>query len=76
MWKSVLRMACKKLLREHWEDVVFVVQGLSKESIPGSAKRDLAIQKLRALGVGVATWLLSAAIEIAYGVQAEAAPPQ
>ena len=76
MWKSVLLMACKKLLREHWEDVVFVVQGLSKESIPGSAKRELAIQRLRSLGVEVATWLLSAAIEVAYGVQVDAAPAQ
>lgn len=70
-WKAVLRKAIAKLLGLKWADVQEVVRALMDSTLSGTEKRILALQQLKFSGVNVATWLLSAAIEVAYGEQRE-----
>jgi len=70
-WKAVLRKAIAKLLGLNWADVQDVVRALMDSTLSGPEKRILALQQLKFAGVNVATWLLSAAIEVAYGEQRE-----
>lgn len=66
-WKAVLRKAIAKLLGLNWADVQEVVRALMDSTLSGPEKRILALQQLKFAGVNVATWLLSAAIEVVYG---------
>lgn len=67
-WTGMLRKAIVTLLgRTSWADVQYIVSALMDCELSGEEKRRLAFAQLRSLGVEVATWLLSAAIEVAYG---------
>lgn len=67
-WTGMLRKAIVTLLgRASWADVQHIVSALMDSELSGEEKRRLALLQLRLTGVEVATWLLSAAIEVAYG---------
>jgi len=68
MWQKLLELALARLLGgSAWTEVQCVVETLLRADLPGAEKRALAVQQLRLIGLGCATWLLHAAIEIAYG---------
>lgn len=66
-WLGLLRKAIAKLLGLDWEMVQVSVKALMESGLSGEEKRRLALAQLRMVGVETATWLLSAAIEVAYG---------
>lgn len=66
-WLGLLRKAIAKLLGLDWEFVQTSVKALMESELSGEEKRRLALAQLRMVGVETATWLLSAAIEVAYG---------
>jgi len=66
-WIGMLRKAIAKLLGLDWEFVQTSVKTLMDSELSGEEKRRLALAHLRMAGVETATWLLSAAIEVAYG---------
>lgn len=66
-WMGMLRKAVAKLLGLDWEFVQTSVKALMESELSGEEKRRLALAQLRMVGVETATWLLSAAIEVAYG---------
>lgn len=51
----------------HWPIVQTSVKTLMDSELSGEEKRRLALAQLRMAGVETATWLLSAAVEVAYG---------
>ena len=68
MWQKLLELALSRLLGgAAWVDVQGVVETLLRAELSGAEKRMLAVQQLRLIGLDCATWLLHAAIEIAYG---------
>lgn len=66
-WLGLLRKAIAKLLGLDWEMVQVSVKALMDSELSGEEKRRLALAQLRMAGVETATWLLSAALEVAYG---------
>lgn len=66
-WITLLQKAIAALLAKDWDTVVSSVYLLTGADIPGEQKREQVYLMLRDAGVSVATWLLYAAIEIAYG---------
>lgn len=66
-WMGMLRKAVAKLLGLDWEFVQTSVKTLMTSELSGEEKRRLALAQLRMVGVETATWLLNAAIEVAYG---------
>ena len=66
-WITLLQKAIAALLAKDWDSVVSSVYLLTGADIPGEQKREQVYLMLRDAGVSVATWLLYAAIEIAYG---------
>lgn len=66
-WMGMLRKAVAKLLGLDWEFVQTSVKALMDSELSGEEKRRLALAQLRMAGVETATWLLSAAVEVAYG---------
>ena len=68
MWRKLLELAIARLLGgAAWIEVQCVVETLLRADLPGAEKRRLAVQQLRQIGLDCATWLLHAAIEVAYG---------
>ena len=68
MWQKLLELALARLLGgAAWVEVQGVVEALLRAELPGAEKRALAAHHLRIIGLDCATWLLHAAIEIAYG---------
>jgi len=65
----MLRKAVAKLLGLDWEFVQTSVKTLMDSELSGEEKRRLALAHLRMAGVETATWLLSTAIEVAYGIE-------
>lgn len=63
----MLRKAVAKLMGLHWPDLLDAVQALMKSELSGDEKRQLVLLQLRVMGTDAATWLLSAAVEVAYG---------
>lgn len=70
-WIGMLRKAIAMLLGANWAEIKDVVQTLMESEASGEEKRRIALIQLRIIGVEVATWLLSAAIEVAYGLLKE-----
>ena len=66
-WIALLQKAIAALLAKDWDAVVSSVYLLIGADIPGEQKREQVYLMLRDAGVSVASWLLYAAIEIAYG---------
>ena len=66
-WITLLQKAISALLAKDWDAVVSSVYLLTGADIPGEQKREQVYLMLRDAGVSVASWLLYAAIEIAYG---------
>lgn len=66
-WLMLLQKAIAALLHKDWDAVVSSVYLLTGSDLPGDQKREQVFIMLRDAGVSVATWLLYAAIEIAYG---------
>lgn len=66
-WTALLQKAISALLAKDWDAVVSNVYLLTGADIPGEQKREQVYLMLRDAGVSVASWLLYAAIEIAYG---------
>lgn len=66
-WMGLLRKAIAKLLGLDWEMVQVNVKALMDSELSGEEKRKLALAQLRMVGIETATWLLNAAIEVAYG---------
>ena len=66
-WIGMLRKAMAMLLGANWAEIKGVVQALMDSDLSGEEKRRQALTHLRMIGVDVATWLLSAAVEVAYG---------
>jgi len=68
-WMGLLRKAIAQLMGLDWEMVQVNVKALMDSELSGEEKRKLALAQLRMLGVETTTWLLSAAIEVAYGIE-------
>lgn len=66
-WTALLRKSAAALLGYQWNDVCDIVRVLMEKDLPGEEKRRIALQQLKFMGQVSASWLLSAAIEIAYG---------
>ena len=62
-----LLKAIAQLMGLDWERVQVNVKALMDSELSGEEKRKLALAQLRMVGVETATWLLNAAIEVAYG---------
>jgi hypothetical protein len=67
IWTALLYKAIQALLSKDWNSVVYQVGALMHSDLTGEEKRSIAFITLRNYGVECATWLLYAAIEIAYG---------
>ena len=67
LWLMLLERALAALLGGDWSFVKQSVQSFLNDEIPGEEKRRKVFALLRAGGSQVATWLLYAAIEVAYG---------
>jgi len=67
IWTALLTKAIQKLLARDWPSVVNQVSVLMDSDKTGDEKRAIVYRTLREYGVACATWLLYAAIEIAYG---------
>lgn len=66
-WMALLQKAIAALVYKDWDAVVSNVYSMVGSDVPGEQKREQVFLILRDAGVQVATWLLYAAIEIAYG---------
>ncbi len=66
---GLLRKAIAQLMGLDWEFVQTSVKALMDSELSGEEKRRLALAQLLVVGVETATWLLSAAIEVAYGLE-------
>lgn len=64
---ALLEKTIAALLAGNWGQVKAWVESYMRSDLPGDQKRQLVFEQLRKLGVDSATWLLYAAIEIAYG---------
>ena len=67
IWLALLERALAALLARDWRDVKDAVALLLDAEIPGEEKRRKVFARLRRDGSQAATWLLYAAIEVAYG---------
>ncbi len=67
LWTALLYKAIQALLAKDWNSVVFQVGVLMDSKKTGEEKRTIAFNTLRQYGIDCATWLLYAAIELAYG---------
>ena len=67
IWTALLNKAIQQLLKRDWPSVVAQVSALMNSDKTGDEKRAIVYSTLREYGVACATWLLYAAIEIAYG---------
>ena len=67
IWTVLLNKAIQQLLKRDWPSVVAQVSALMNSDKTGDEKRAIVYRTLREYGVACATWLLYAAIEIAYG---------
>lgn len=67
LWTVLLHKAIAALIGYNWGLVKSTVADLLNKDISGAEKRQLAYEMLRMAGVDGATWLVYAAIEIAYG---------
>ena len=66
-WLALLERALAALLGGDWDFVKHAVRSFLSDEIPGEEKRQKVFALLRAGGSQVATWLLYAGIEVAYG---------
>lgn len=66
-WLALLERALSALLDGDWKTVKEAVASFLNANISGEEKRRMVVSRLRASGSVVATWLLYAAIEVAYG---------
>lgn len=67
IWTALLNQAIERLMGLNWTSVIMQVSKLMDSSKSGDEKRQIAFDTLRSFGIDCATWLLYAAIEIAYG---------
>lgn len=67
LWKPLLRLAISNLVGTYWPVIITLVKDLVAVDVSGEEKRRSALIHLRKLGVDLPTWVLSAALEIAYG---------
>lgn len=72
LWTALLYKAIQAILKKDWNSVTFQVGKLMDSSIPGEQKRQIVFDTLRGFGIDAASWLLYAAIELAYGKLKEA----
>lgn len=63
----LLQKSIQSLLAKDWNAVVTQVANLWNADFTGEEKKNMVFETLRNAGVSVATWLLYAGIEIAYG---------
>lgn len=75
IWLYMLERAIKALLSYNWDEVVHQVTLLLDENMTGEEKRKRVYSILREMGMNSATWVLNAAIEIAYGKIKESRTP-
>lgn len=66
-WLALLIRAIQHLAKRDWAAICGAVTYYLSEDMPGKEKQLAAIRDLRAMGSTAATWLLGAAIDIAYG---------
>ena len=67
LWTALLYKAMQALFAKDWNSIVSQVQALLNSDIPGEQKRQIVFDTLRSFGIDAASWLLYAAIELAYG---------
>ena len=67
IWTALLNQAIQRLMGVNWISVVMEVSKMMNSGLTGDEKRQYVYATLRNLGIDCATWLLNAAIEIAYG---------
>ena len=67
LWTALLYKAMQALFAKDWNSIVSQVRALLNSNIPGAQKRQIVFDTLRSFGIDAASWLLYAAIELAYG---------
>ena len=67
IWTALLNQAIERLMGLNWTSVIMQVSKMMDSSKTGDEKRTIVFNTLRSFGIDCATWLLYAAIEIAYG---------
>ena len=67
LWTVLLQKAIAALMGVNWMSVVMQVTKVAQSNLTGDEKRKKVFETLRSFGIDCATWLLYAAIEIAYG---------
>jgi predicted ArsR family transcriptional regulator len=63
----MLRQAVQRILKSDWQTIIKEVSNMMDSELPGKEKKEVVFSLLREYGVACATWLLYAAIDIAYG---------
>ncbi len=66
-WIALAKKAVAAYFDKDWNSIVSQVQALLNSDIPGEQKRQIVFDTLRSFGIDAASWLLYAAIELAYG---------
>lgn len=67
LWTVLLNKAIAQLMGLNWTSVIMQVSAMMSQNLTGDEKRQAVYNTLRSFGIDCATWLLYAAIEIAYG---------
>jgi type II secretory pathway component PulK len=66
-WLILLEKAIQQLLKADWEAIVVQVMLMMGSTMTGNQKREYVVDAIKRHGYSGATWLLRAAIEVAYG---------
>jgi len=66
-WIGMLRQAIQRILKHDWKTIITEVGNMMDSDMPGKEKKEYVFSLLREYGIACATWLLYAAIDIAYG---------
>ena len=67
-WLILLEKAIQQLLKADWEAIVVQVMLMTGANMTGEQKREYVVEVMKRAGYSGATWLLRAAIEVAYGM--------
>jgi hypothetical protein len=67
-WQALLEKAIQKLIGADWETIIAQVVIMTGTTMAGDQKREFVVEAMKRHGYNGATWLLRAAIEVAYGM--------
>jgi len=67
-WLILLEKAIQHLLKADWKTIIMQVMLMMGSTMTGDQKREYVVDAMKRHGYNGATWLLRAAIEVAYGM--------